>query len=261
MPFTPSHVAAVLPFLRSPLPTTGLVIGSMVPDLPYFAPIPVSRDLTHSWLRTVLADLPMGLVVFGLWIFVFQTPLRDFAPGWIRQRLSAVREPRVRAGIAGILLIVSAILVGVVTHLLWDSFTHPDGWVVQALPAFQRQLGPFTMYRWAQYGSSAVGLVILLLWLVLWVRRTPAVQGEHSAWKLGLWTRRASWFAVIVPGMVVGIVIWVHGLTRGLDPFDRVVVFRAASLSIACAGLVAVVLSLLWYALPWRRLPDARERA
>lgn len=235
----------------------------MVPDLPYFTPLPISRELTHSWPGVVIADLPMGLVVFALWVLVFRAPLRDFAPGWVRRRLSAVPvpEPRIASYILGLLRVIAALLVGVVPHLLWDSFTHPDGWLVLALPAFQSQLGPFTVYRWAQYGSSAVGLVILLLWLALWARRTPVVALGRSALKLGVWTRRIAWLAVILPGMAVGIVIWVHGLIRGLDPFDRVVVFRSASLSIACAGLVAVVLALLWYALPERRDADSRELA
>ncbi|WP_205730092.1 DUF4184 family protein [Blastococcus sp. TF02-8] len=32
MPFTGSHPAAVLPFLRTPLPASGLVAGSLAPD-------------------------------------------------------------------------------------------------------------------------------------------------------------------------------------------------------------------------------------
>lgn len=36
MPFTPSHVAAALPFLRTPLIPAALVIGTMTPDLFYY---------------------------------------------------------------------------------------------------------------------------------------------------------------------------------------------------------------------------------
>jgi len=36
VPFTGSHPAAVLPLLRTPLPSAALVIGSLVPDLPYY---------------------------------------------------------------------------------------------------------------------------------------------------------------------------------------------------------------------------------
>ncbi len=39
MPFTPSHAAAVLPFLRTPLPASALVIGSIAPDLPFHLPV------------------------------------------------------------------------------------------------------------------------------------------------------------------------------------------------------------------------------
>ncbi|MDQ7908342.1 DUF4184 family protein [Phytohabitans sp. ZYX-F-186] len=42
MPFTGSHPAAVLPLVRWGLPPAALVIGSMVPDLPYYLPTPVN---------------------------------------------------------------------------------------------------------------------------------------------------------------------------------------------------------------------------
>ncbi|MEE2045837.1 DUF4184 family protein, partial [Nocardiopsis tropica] len=38
MPFTLSHVAAVLPLARTRLPPAALVVGSVVPDLPYYLP-------------------------------------------------------------------------------------------------------------------------------------------------------------------------------------------------------------------------------
>jgi hypothetical protein len=39
VPFTPSHAAAVLPFLRTPLTASALVIGSITPDLPFYLPV------------------------------------------------------------------------------------------------------------------------------------------------------------------------------------------------------------------------------
>ena len=44
----PSHIAAILPFVRSPLTPTPLVVGCMVPDLPYFLLPGIARELTHS---------------------------------------------------------------------------------------------------------------------------------------------------------------------------------------------------------------------
>ena len=38
MPFTGSHPAAVLPLLRTPLPASALVAGSVAPDIPFYLP-------------------------------------------------------------------------------------------------------------------------------------------------------------------------------------------------------------------------------
>ena len=49
MPFTGSHAAAVLPFARSRLPASALVIGSVAPDLPYYLPKKTSTDILRYW--------------------------------------------------------------------------------------------------------------------------------------------------------------------------------------------------------------------
>jgi hypothetical protein len=50
MPFTPSHIAAALRFLRTPLIPAAVVVGTMAPD----------RDLSHSVLGLVTVDLLVG---------------------------------------------------------------------------------------------------------------------------------------------------------------------------------------------------------
>ncbi|MBM0258537.1 DUF4184 family protein [Micromonospora sp. 4G55] len=65
MPFTGSHVAAVLPLTRSAWLVPS-VVGSMVPDLPYYLPLPVEATLTHSLGRVLGTDMLLGLVVLAL---------------------------------------------------------------------------------------------------------------------------------------------------------------------------------------------------
>lgn len=255
VPFTPSHIAAVLPFLRTPLPGAALVVGSMVPDLPYFVPLGISRQLTHSVPGVLIADLPMALAVLALWTLVFQAPLRDFSPGWLRRRLPVPRRMRSTRALPTLGWAVLAVLVGVITHLIWDSFTHPDGWIVLAVPAFHTMLGHFTVYRWAQYASSVVGLVIIVAWLALWVRRSPMRREDETGSRLSKRARCLAWLAVAIPGLSVGIAVWGFGLVNGIDAFDRVLVYRTATLSISCAGLVAVVIALSWYLSPLQTPP------
>ena len=70
MPYTLSHVAAVLPFSRLLARLqilSAMVIGSMAPDFGYLLPIHPPRVATHSAVSLVTFSLPLGLLSY--WIF------------------------------------------------------------------------------------------------------------------------------------------------------------------------------------------------
>src|SRR3712207_2490157 len=89
MPFTASHAVAALPFLRTPLPASALVIGSMSPDLPYY--LPLDPDVpTHTAVSVVTYDLLLGLLAWALWHGLLAAPAVAFAPAPLRARLAGV---------------------------------------------------------------------------------------------------------------------------------------------------------------------------
>jgi hypothetical protein len=64
MPYTLSHVAAVLPLallLARLRILSAMVIGSMVPDFGYILPIHPLRAVTHSAVSLVTFSLPLGV--------------------------------------------------------------------------------------------------------------------------------------------------------------------------------------------------------
>lgn len=225
----------------------------MIPDLPRFVPIGVPRGLTHSAVGVFTADLPLGIAALALWYLVFRVPLRDLAPAWLRVRLppmmplGAVPHPRY------LLRSISAVFVGIVTHVLWDSFTHSDGWFVLAVPFLQTELGPLALNRWLQHGSTLAGLAIVVVWLARWARRTGPRSAPPSA-RLTSMRRFAAWGLVAVPGLAVALATWVGGVSGGAGVLDRDVVYRAVTLSISCAGLIAALVAIGWYFLPPRSL-------
>ena len=140
MPFTISHVVAILP-LTTPraarwFPTSALVIGAMVPDVPLLAPYLGSYAWSHDLLLGPISyDLVVGLVVFALWTYALRRPLADLAP----HRAPGPAEP----GAAGTRADLArgpavAIVIGAYTHVLWDSFTHANRWGVQLIPALSQ---------------------------------------------------------------------------------------------------------------------------
>ena len=120
MPFTPAHVAAVLPLRRrGGLPFSALVVGSMIPDLPYYLPRRwVPTPATHSVAGIVTWDLLLGLAVWALWC-ALRPRVYDLAPQLLRSRW---RRPE--SGFTGWSRAPLAVIIGAATHVLWDEFTH-----------------------------------------------------------------------------------------------------------------------------------------
>lgn len=254
MPFTPSHVAAALPFLHTPLIPAAVVIGSMAPDVPYFMPLGLPRDLTHSPLGLPTADLAITLGIFALWFAALRTPLLDLAPAAIRERIPRLsplgwrprdRNGRLRGWAVTLALVAASAIVGSITHLAWDAFTHRDSPLVLAWAPLRVELGPFHLYTWLQHISSVAGLAIVAVWAVRWVRRTPAIANREPM--LSNRMRGATWLAVIVASGGTGLVVWTLGMSTGLSPFDGDLVFGVATRAGAAAGLVVVLIAAGWW--------------
>lgn len=173
MPFTLAHPAAVLPLRRMRLlRTVPLIVGAMTPDAPYFMPWRLSKhapELTHSFLGTFTLDLPIGLVVLAL-LWLLRAPLAAALwPDAEAKCFCAMQRFGKRP--ANWMLAPLSILIGAWTHVLWDSFTHTDGWMVSRISALS---APVTVFSYTgqlchvlQYASSVFGLAVLAIWFGL----------------------------------------------------------------------------------------------
>jgi hypothetical protein len=189
VPFTLAHPAAILPLRRiGLLRTAPLVIGAVTPDVPYYLPLGPSghaiglRLDTHSLIGSYTVDLALGLALL-MAVVLLREPLTVLLPARARWLCLEALEPFRRRPVEW-LLAPFAILIGVWSHLLWDSFTHPEGWAVRHIPALSESvtLGWYTgeIFHILQYLSSAIGLLIIA-W---WYRRLPvplgALAGDDS---------------------------------------------------------------------------------
>lgn len=183
MPFTASHPAAVLPFLRSGPVPAALVIGSMVPDLPYYTRLPLPVELTHSWPGVVGVDLLMGAACFVVWVVLLAPAAIAVAGERVRRRLprdapagpEAYRSPRAAA------LVVAGLVIGAATHVVWDAFTHLGRWGPEHVAWLREDHGGLAGYRYAQYGSGLVGAVIIVAVLARWWRRASPPPWEPNS--------------------------------------------------------------------------------
>lgn len=273
MPFTPSHAVVALPFVRTPLMPAAIAIGAMTPDLPLFVRgLPLHYGRTHdlAWLP---ATMLLALVLLLVWCAVLRPAVRELSPAWLAARLpgewdrgalgalrdtlsiSAVREQgraqRWRVAWGGMLLLLVSLLIGVVSHIVWDLFTHEGRWGVSAVPALEEQWGPLLGYKWLQYGSTVLGLAIIGVWALMWLaKRGAAASVTRVLPDAVLW----AWW-ISLPAVLV--VAWVAGLAAS-GPLDAD--FTAAHLAYrvlppACAlwGALTVVLCVVVQALRGRR--------
>lgn len=254
MPFTLAHPAAVLPLLRHPFSTVALVAGAVAPDLPYFArrtPIPVTAQswyepfmnatTSHGLVGALTVSLPYALALCGL-VCVARRPVAELVRRPAGSKDGSRGGPGDRGVVARLGWVVLSALVGVATHLVWDSFTHSDGYVVTHVPALSEPAaGALTWARALQHASTVVGL-LLVAWY-LWRRRAG----------LGPVRRRALWWGggVVVAGAVVGTLdLWADtGLTAG-ETVEAAL--AGAATGAGAALLVALVVYLAaWWVVRW----------
>lgn len=254
MPFTVAHPAAVLPLLRLTrgrgVVPAALVVGSMVPDLPYFAPVPLVRSDTHALASVPGVDLLLGLVVYALWQGLLAPAAVALAPAAVRGRLPAgcprplrddVRSP------ARAVAVVLSLVAGTVTHLAWDALTHDGRWGSEHLGILRERLGPLLGVQWVQHVSTLVGLAVLTVWLVRWWRRTPPRPDRTRPRPVGGRGRAVAVAAVVGPAAPAAAVAAAGALLLPDPALERaafLAVTTGGSVSLAAACAVAVVLRL-----------------
>ncbi|AXG79905.1 DUF4184 family protein [Streptomyces paludis] len=195
LPFTLSHPAAVLPFLRPPFVPAALVAGAIAPDAPYFlgvlgvsstsaedwyGPL-LNATETHSFVVGPLVGLPFTLALVAAYRML-RAPVTALLPAGLRLPTpTPTPKPdpvpggraRARAGYA-LWLLISAV-IGIVTHLVWDSFTHGDGFVVTHVALLRAEMpGGLRAARLLQYASTAFGLAAIGLHLWRRTRNCPS---------------------------------------------------------------------------------------
>lgn len=253
MPFTPSHALVALPFLRTPLVPAAIAIGAMTPDLPLFLRgVGLNYSFTHTAENVVWTAL-LGFGLFLLWRIVLRPAVPELVPAWVARRLPAGWDRRAfeAAGEAvGVgqpraypVLLAVSLIIGVLSHILWDLFTHEGRVGVDLFPVLDEMWGPLPGFKWLQHGSSVIGLLIIGLWALLWLRGRSPRQAVDRRMPQGV---RVAWW-VSLPAVLVGAWVW-GALSWGpLDAEFTVQHLAYRVLPPACAiwGVATLVLCLV----------------
>jgi len=184
MPFTLSHAAAVLPIIHKKRlfwNTPALVLGSMAPDFEYFIRLRPAQIYGHQGWSVLWFNVPLVLLGVFLWEKVLKEPTLQHIPASLSRYIQSRQCPRPHLPVAlkiGIMF-YSAIL-GIGSHLFWDSFTHFNADLLSLQSFFYLGFWRLPIYKILQYGSSVFGLLILSWYLYLKSRRFAENQRKSK---------------------------------------------------------------------------------
>ncbi|MEO1615551.1 MAG: DUF4184 family protein [Planctomycetota bacterium] len=197
MPYTPTHVLAVLPLapLYRWLPMPALAIGAMVPDIGLFFPV-IGYAQTHAPLGALYGCLPFGMVIYLLFELLIRSALLELSPSWVRQRIDASPQlphsPFLTTHLVRFACVSIAIVIGAYSHQILDAFTHEGRWGVTLVPVLEESIrvGKYSLpgYKALQYSSAIIGFPVLVALSWWWLKKTPPSKtAEPSQRSIAEW--------------------------------------------------------------------------
>lgn len=170
MPFTFAHPSVVLPLNSKYFNLSGLILGSIAPDIIYFVLFSPSSNLGHTFLGFILFNLPMCFILNYLFYKYIQELFILTLPNFISSRyLYMIKNKNILSNKADILKFLYSCLIGMSTHVLWDAFTHKTGFFVQYISLLKNSIILFNInipfYKILQHSSTIIGFLIIFIYV------------------------------------------------------------------------------------------------
>ena len=168
MPLTFAHPAAVLPFSRNSkyVNFLAMVLGSMSPDFEYFLRGMPYGVIGHTFIGFIAFNLPIVVIVYFIYQTCIHRTLFSHLPSIMQdtysQKTSSTRVLKV-------FVFLYSTLFGMLTHVVWDSFTHLGGFMVKNISILTYTVHIFDfnipIFKFLQHGSTIVGITAIISYM------------------------------------------------------------------------------------------------
>ena len=247
MPWTFAHPAILRPLSvrLAPIYLYAAALGSLMPDVGYYLG-DWGRELSgHSFGGLFQVCLPFSWL-FLLLSFLLATPMLQVLPAPHRRFLLHLWGQITAAwrwAPAQLVALSVCMLLGSITHLIWDSGTHRGGSIVLAL-GLDYPVLDVPVFRWLQHLSTIFGTAVLVFWyrqgLAKFVTKSPQ-KAESKGMLMVL---------LVLLLIAVFASLWAWQIVQTLAPALQLRAFffqaaiLAAQLGLACWLALALVLAL-----------------
>ena len=231
MPFTLSHPAILLPFLKHKnVSATALIFGSMSPDFEYFFRMKMQSEISHTFSGIFLIDFPLGFLVMFAFHEIIKKPFIENSPLFFQSRLQELKEFNwVSYFKSNFITVFISFFLGAVSHILWDSMTHWDGYFVEQFSFFNLEVFSIPLYKIAQHASSVIGLG----WILVYIYKLPKKHQNIKIIDFNYWS-----LSVLLTVFLITVRFY---FGTQLDQFGNVIV------SIISPMVIAIVLTGLLF--------------
>lgn len=226
MPFTFSHAAAVLPFFKSrKVSISGLIVGSIAPDLVYFFNMNLDSKNSHTLRGIFTIDFLYAMLVLFFFHLVIKKALLQNLPVFFQSRTQELLHSDWSSYFKkNVLIILMSFVFGALTHLVLDSLTHNNGYFVMRYGGYSRLFFGISIFRYV-YRFVSIGGII---YLVTSFYKIPAVKQTFS--KVSFWY----WLMTAIVMATVFYLRW----RRGMDEDAPVEIILVTLFSSFVCGLV-----------------------
>jgi hypothetical protein len=232
MPFTTAHIVAIIPFKKytpNHLSISGMVIGTMVPDFEYFIRMTLYGHYGHTIGGIFFFDIPIGLILYLIFHAIVRQSTIVHLPSYLYFRVGSADnfdwKPYFKKNFFKITL---SIFIGVITHFLWDGFTHDDEYyfakyitiLILKINLFGRLI---PLHFILQMFSTVIGMIILF-WYIHKLPAKPKNQIKTDKQIVNFW------IFVLLLAIIIGVVRWSIGMPNEKITGQLIVVSVSASL-------------------------------
>ena len=179
MPFTFAHPAIVLPLLHKRyklFSSSGLIIGSIIPDFESFIRLSEHKQYSHTWLGMFWFDLPLAIIVAFIFHNLVRDPLINNLPDFLERKFKRfvgyTWNPYFRKHF---LMIIVSMFIGIALHLFWDAFTHLNLSNPDAVNSTVT-VGGFRLFKILQDTNSVLGIIFVGAYVLLLPAPTEQIE-------------------------------------------------------------------------------------
>jgi hypothetical protein len=250
MPSPLAHPAAAIPFTKVKLIFSALVFGSLSPDFGYLINWH-SAFFMYTLPGLFLFDLPVGLALLWIYQTFAKWPLLSLLPAGLQRRLYDHARGFTYGPLKRFGLILLSLLAGSTTHIIWDSFTHEYGWIVEHFSFFKTPFFGMPLYSLLQDASSLAGIGLLIFWFLRWFPR--AAQSEHIGPHFSIKVRALfAGLASICLVSVEGLIMYSRLIAGEAGPswnflYHRSIVFSGFAILGFFFGLYSIIWTIVFY--------------